>query len=164
MAQTLISNPKQYAELLTFSPNPEPKFKSSQNLLDLIPLLSNLHTTQSLSSPNVSSLLSMLQSLKDFHFLLPPLQCQGNEVSVVYIPMNCVSREVFEQDVTLRDSSKKHASSRNLQPMGLLLQQFHKMPLPLSHTRQILWPFHACGQRAVNGSARHMLPHLSNVP
>eukprot|EP00795_Rhopilema_esculentum_P015518 gene15518-6781_t len=36
VAQTLISNPPDYANKMTFYPNPEPTFKSSKSLLDLL--------------------------------------------------------------------------------------------------------------------------------
>ena len=39
VANLLISNPEKYADLLIVAPNPEPPFKSSKNILDLLPLL-----------------------------------------------------------------------------------------------------------------------------
>ena len=61
VAQTLISNPSDYASKITFYPNAEPTFKSSKSLLDLIPLL---HEPMSISAQtqSVSRLIEILQS------------------------------------------------------------------------------------------------------
>lgn len=39
VANRLFANPVQYSNLMTFAPNPEPIFKKSKNILDLLPLL-----------------------------------------------------------------------------------------------------------------------------
>ena len=39
VAQTLVSNPDTYAQLITFAPHPEPVFKQTQNVLDPVPLM-----------------------------------------------------------------------------------------------------------------------------
>ena len=63
VAQTLITNPESYADLLTFAPNTEPKFKSTRNILDLLPLLFNPKATQTTpTQSNLSSLISILQT------------------------------------------------------------------------------------------------------
>ena len=62
VAHLLISNPEKYADLLTYAPNPEPPFKSSKNILDLLPLLHYKKTTLPGSSTDIAQLTSLLRS------------------------------------------------------------------------------------------------------
>ena len=67
VVQTLISNPSRYAEMMSFSPNPDPPFTSSKNLLDLLPLLSSYKSTVPPPSSSINSLISLLQGQSSTH-------------------------------------------------------------------------------------------------
>ena len=53
VAQTLISNPNNYADMITFAPNKEPTFKTTKNIIDLLPLLHSSKPTSIISTPNI---------------------------------------------------------------------------------------------------------------
>eukprot|EP00795_Rhopilema_esculentum_P011055 gene11055-19913_t len=48
--------------MITFAPNKEPTFKTTKNIIDLLPLLHNPKPTSTISSPNRLSLTSQLQT------------------------------------------------------------------------------------------------------
>ena len=112
VAQTLISNPVDYASKITFHPNPDPTFKYSNNLSHLIPLLRQ-YSSISRPTPSVSSLIeTLLNDLSSSSSSSPSPTCTKPKESKKKKKKRSYSQETDEEPPKKKKKSKKKKNKK----------------------------------------------------
>ena len=109
VAKTLLSNPERFADLMTFAPAPDPTFKTTKNILDLVPLLQQPSTVPESSTANVQRLLNALRTPSNSY---SPSHTQAHEStnsSSSDVPHDVLSiQSTMHQPESLPATRKRH--------------------------------------------------------